>query len=51
VANFRAASTPRFYDRQANEWKDGEALFLTVNAWRQLAENTAESLTRDRGSW
>jgi single-strand DNA-binding protein len=40
------ASTPRYFDRQANEWKDGEALFLTVNAWRQLAENAAESLTR-----
>ncbi len=46
VANFRIASTPRTFDRQANEWKDGEALFLTCNAWRQMAENVAESLQR-----
>ena len=46
VANFRIASTPRVFDRQANEWKDGEALFLTCNVWRQAAENVAESLTR-----
>ena len=46
VVRFRVASTPRFYDKTASEWKDGEALFLTVNAWRQLAENVAESLTR-----
>ncbi|POM26333.1 Single-stranded DNA-binding protein 2 [Actinomadura rubteroloni] len=46
VASFRLASTPRFFDRQANEWKDGEALFLTCNVWRQAAENCAESLTR-----
>ena len=46
VANFRIASTPRSFDKQANEWKDGDSLFLTVNAWRQMAENVAESLTR-----
>jgi single-strand DNA-binding protein len=46
VAKFRIASTPRFYDKAAGEWKDGETLFLTVNVWRQQAENVAESLTR-----
>ncbi|MFC9971885.1 single-stranded DNA-binding protein [Spirillospora sp. NPDC127200] len=46
VASFRIASTPRFFDRQTNEWKDREALFLTCNVWRQAAENCAESLTR-----
>lgn len=46
VANFRIASTPRTFDRQTNEWKDGDALFLTCNAWRQMAENVAESLQR-----
>lgn len=46
VAQFRIASTPRFMDRQTNEWKDGESLFLTCNVWRQAAENVAESLTR-----
>jgi single-strand DNA-binding protein len=46
VANFRVASTPRSFDKQANEWRDGESLFLTVNIWRQAAENVAESLTR-----
>jgi single-strand DNA-binding protein len=46
VAKFRIASTPRFYDKQASEWKDGDTLFLTVNVWRQAAENVAESLTR-----
>ena len=46
VANFTVASTPRTFDRQTNEWKDGESLFLTVNVWRQAAENCAESLTR-----
>src|ERR687886_132033 len=46
VAKFRVASTPRFMDRQTNEWKDGESLFLTCNVWRQAAENVAESLTR-----
>jgi single-strand DNA-binding protein len=46
VAKFRVASTPRFLDKQTNEWKDGESLFLTCNVWRQAAENVAESLTR-----
>jgi single-strand DNA-binding protein len=40
------ASTPRTFDRQANEWKDGDSLFLTCNVWRQAAENVAESLQR-----
>jgi single-strand DNA-binding protein len=46
VTKFRIASTPRTFDRQTNEWKDGESLFLTCNVWRQLAENVAESLQR-----
>jgi single-strand DNA-binding protein len=46
VAKFRIASTPRYMDRQTNEWKDGESLFLTCNVWRQAAENVAESLQR-----
>jgi len=46
VANFRVASTPRFMDRQTNEWKDGDSLFLSCNVWRQAAENVAESLQR-----
>ena len=46
VAKFRIASTPSFFDKTTNAWKDGEALFLTVNVWRQMAENVAESLTR-----
>jgi single-strand DNA-binding protein len=46
VATFRIASTPRFLDKQSNEWKDGESLFLTCNVWRQAAENCAESLQR-----
>jgi single-strand DNA-binding protein len=46
VANFTVASTPRTFDRQSNEWKDGEALFMRCNVWRQAAENVAESLTR-----
>lgn len=46
VANFRIASTPRTFDRQTNEWKDGDALFLSCSVWRQAAENVAESLTR-----
>jgi len=46
VANFTVASTPRTFDRERNEWKDGEALFLRCNIWRQSAENVAESLTR-----
>jgi single-strand DNA-binding protein len=46
VASFRIASTPRTFDRQTNEWKDGESLFLTCSVWRQAAENVAESLQR-----
>jgi single-strand DNA-binding protein len=46
VASFTIASTPRTYDRNTNEWKDGEALFLRCSIWRQAAENVAESLTR-----
>ncbi|MES9536718.1 single-stranded DNA-binding protein [Actinomadura sp. NPDC000600] len=46
VASFRLASTPRFFDRQSGDWKDGEALFLTCNVWRQAAENVAETLQR-----
>ena len=46
VANFTVASTPRMFDRQTNEWKDGEALFLRCAIWREAAENVAESLTR-----
>ena len=46
VANFTIASTPRTFDRQTNEWKDGEALFLRCSLWRQAAENVAESLQR-----
>ncbi|MGH3675708.1 MAG: single-stranded DNA-binding protein [Mycobacterium sp.] len=46
VANFTVASTPRIYDRQSGEWKDGEALFLRCSIWREAAENVAESLTR-----
>jgi single-strand DNA-binding protein len=46
VANFTVASTPRVFDRQSGEWKDGEALFLPCSIWRQAAENVAESLSR-----
>jgi len=46
VANFTIASTPRTLDRQTNEWKDGEPLFLRCSLWRQAGENAAESLTR-----
>jgi single-strand DNA-binding protein len=46
VANFTVASTPRTFDRQSNEWKDGESLFLNCSVWRQAAENAAESLVR-----
>lgn len=45
-AQLRVASTPRYYDRQAGEWKDGDTLFLNCNAWRQTGENIAESLHR-----
>lgn len=46
VANFTIASTPRTFDRQSNEWKDGEALFLRAAVWKEAAENVAESLTK-----
>jgi len=46
VANFTVASTPRTFDRQSNEWRDGEAMFLNCSVWRQAAENAAESLQR-----
>ncbi|MCM6774523.1 single-stranded DNA-binding protein [Nocardia sp. CDC159] len=46
VVNFTVASTPRYYDRNAGEWRDGEALFMRCSQWRQPAENVAESLTR-----
>jgi len=46
VANFTIASTPRSFDRQTNEWKDGETLFLRCSVWRDAAENVAESLAK-----
>src|SRR5215471_8785626 len=46
VASFTVASTPRYLDKNTNEWKDGDALFLRCSVWRQAAENIAESLTR-----
>jgi single-strand DNA-binding protein len=46
VASFTVASTPRTLDRNSNEWKDGEALFLRCSIWRQAAENVAESLQK-----
>ena len=46
VANFTVASTPRQFDRQTSEWKDGETLFMRCSVWREAAENVAESLTR-----
>mgnify|MGYP000955132906 CR=1 FL=1 len=46
VANFTVASTPRTFDRQSNEWKDGETLFMRCSIWRDAAENVAESLQR-----
>ena len=46
VVNFTIASTPRTFDRQANEWKDGEALFLRASAWRDFAEHIAGTLTK-----
>src|SRR5271169_1357019 len=46
VAKFRVASTPRYLDKQTNQWKDGDSLFLTCSVWRQAAENVAESLQR-----
>jgi len=46
VANFTVASTPRTFDKNSNEWKDGETLFMRCSVWREAAENVAESLTR-----
>lgn len=46
VANFSVAHTPRYMDSVTNEWKDGEALFLRCNAWRDLAENIANTFVR-----
>ena len=46
VASFTVASTPRTFDRQAGEWKDGETLFMRCSIWRDAAENVAESLTK-----
>ncbi|MGB3301794.1 MAG: single-stranded DNA-binding protein [Gordonia sp. (in: high G+C Gram-positive bacteria)] len=46
VANFTVASTPRTFDKNTNEWKDGEALFLRCSIWRDTAENVAESLKK-----
>ncbi len=46
VANFTVASTPRSFDKQSGEWKDGDALFLRCSIWRQAAENVAESLQK-----
>jgi len=46
VANFTIASTPRTFDTNSKEWKDGETLFLRAAVWREAAENVAESLTK-----
>lgn len=46
VANLTVANNPRYYDRQAGEWKDGDTLFMRCNIWRQMAENASETLTR-----
>ena len=46
VANFTIASTPRAFDKQSNEWKDGDTMFLNCSVWRQAAENVSESLTK-----
>lgn len=46
VSSFTIASTPRSFDKNSNEWKDGDALFMRCSAWRQMAENVAESLQR-----
>ncbi|WP_062305491.1 MULTISPECIES: single-stranded DNA-binding protein [Demequina] len=46
VVNFTVASTPRTFDRQSNEWKDGDTLFMRCSLWREAAENVAESLTK-----
>jgi single-strand DNA-binding protein len=46
VANFTVASSTRILDKQTNEWKDGDTVFMRCNVWRQYAENVAESLQR-----
>ena len=46
VANFTVASTPRYFDKQSNEWKDAETLFMRCSGWRELGENIAESLSK-----
>ena len=46
VANFTVASTPRTFDRQSSEWKDGDTMFLNCSIWRQAAENVAETLSK-----
>ena len=46
VANFTIASTPRAFDKESNEWKDGDTMFLNCSVWRQAAEHVAESLTK-----
>ena len=46
VANFTIASTPRAFDKQSNEWKDGDTMFLNCSVWRQAAENASETLTK-----
>lgn len=46
VVNFTVASTPRTFDKQANEWKDGDTLFMRCSLWREYAENVAESLAK-----
>lgn len=46
VASFTVASTPRTFDRQAQEWRDGETLFMRCSIWREAAEHVAESLTK-----
>jgi single-strand DNA-binding protein len=46
VAKFRVASTPRVFDKQKNEWSDGDSLFLSCSVWRQTAENVAETLQK-----
>ena len=46
VANFTVASTPRYYDKASNEWKDADTLFLPCSIWRDAAEHCAESLTK-----
>jgi single-strand DNA-binding protein len=46
VANFTVAQTPRYRDSATGEWKDGDTLFLNCVAWRQMAENITESLSR-----